>query len=813
MVRSLFVFIISLFSFSLSAQYAIQGKVFNSEGEPLIGANITVNNSHGVITDNSGSFNFKKLSAATYLLKISFIGFETILDTIDLKSDINSDFQMKPSSILAEDVIVSATRPIDKSNIANTNLSKQEIGKSNLGQDLPFLMTLTPSVVATSDAGTGVGYTNFRIRGTDANRINITVNGIPMNDAESHGVWWVNMPDFSSSIENIQVQRGIGTSTNGAGAFGATINMQTEKLNKTLYTELASSAGSFNTFKNTIKVGTGLLNNHFAFDMRLSKITSDGYIDRAWSDLKSYYFSGGYYSKNTILKTVIFSGKERTYQSWSGVPKVRLENDSAGMQRYEDHGLFTPEQTREMLESDSRTYNFYSYKDQTDNYQQDHYQLLLSQNLGKRLNLNTSLHYTYGRGNYEEFASDAKLADYLISPIFLGNDSITSSDLVREKWLDNDFYGLTFSLNFNSSNLKAVLGGEVNNYNGRHFGNVIWGKYLGEIPPDYEWYRSTGDKLDYNIYGKASYDINQLTNVFVDLQYRHIEYEIKGIDDDLRIINQNHNYNFINPKAGITIKPANDQQLSLLYAMGHREPNRDNLTYATPGGLQPKPETMHDFELGYSYQSYQLSASINLYYMYYIDQLILTGQINDVGSAIMANVNKSFRSGIELTAAANLTDKLKWNVNTTISQNKILSFNEYIDNWDTGLQDINEIGTTDIAFSPAFIANSIFEHTPVKNFSIILTSQFVEKQYIDNTGSSDRMLDPYFVNNLSFNYSIKPRFMREIDFQLMINNILNEQYESNAWAYSYIYEGERFTMDGYFPQAGINFLAGITLKF
>lgn len=814
MVRNLFVLAFMLLSFNLSAQVTFHGTVLNSEDEPLAGANVTVNNSFGIITDNNGNFTLKRLSIGNYSLKISYVGFETIYDTLLVNSDLEKTYRLIPSSIIAEEIIVSATRPIDKSNMANTSIGKQELDKTNLGQDLPILMSQTPSVVSTSDAGTGIGYTNFRIRGTDANRINITVNGIPLNDAESHGVFWVNMPDFASSTENIQIQRGVGTSTNGSGAFGATINMQTEQLNKTAYAELASSAGSFNTFKNTLKAGTGLLGNHFAFDMRLSKITSDGYIDRGSSDLKSYYVSGGYYSKKTIVKLVHFSGKEKTYQSWQGVPKVRLDNDSVGMRRYEEHELYTPEQTQHMFESNSRTYNYYTYKNQTDNYQQDHYQLFIVRNLGKKFDLNVALHYTYGRGYYEEYKEDEDLADYNIPPVIIGSDTTTSSDLIRQKWLDNDFYGMTFSLNYSDSKLKAVIGGAINNYAGRHFGKVIWGQYLGEIPSDYEWYRGTGDKLDYNIYGKVAYDVSRIVNAFVDLQYRHIEHDIDGIDDDLRILTQNHKFDFFNPKAGITIKPTNNQQVSLLYAMGHREPNRSNFTDVAPGYPQPKAETMHDFEFGYTYQTYQFTAGFNYYYMYYIDQLILTGQINDVGSPIMVNARNSYRSGIEFTTTIILNDFLKWNANATVSKNKISDFKEYIDNWETWTQDTNNLGTTNIAFSPSFIANSNIEVTPVKNLNIFLSSQYVGKQYIDNTSSSDRKLNPYFVTNLTFDYTIKPKFMREINLTFTVNNLFNEKYESNAWVYSYIYyDKKRYTMDGYFPQAGINYLFGMVLKF
>lgn len=813
MVRNVFVCFFLFISIIANAQLSIKGKVVDENGVPLAGANVYLNSTTGVITNLDGEFTILRLPTNKYKYKITFIGYEPLEGEIELKSDYFQEFKLTISSVMSDEVIVLATKAGNNVPVAYTNVSREELTKNNLGQDIPYLMSITPSLVTTSDAGAGVGYTGFRIRGTDATRINITVNGIPMNDAESHGVWFVNVPDFGSSVENIQIQRGVGTSTNGAGAFGATINMQTNTLNKEAYSQVSSSFGSFKTFKNTVTAGTGLLHDHFAFDLRLSKITSDGYIDRATSDLKSFFISGGYYSKNTIIKTNIFSGKEKTYQSWNGIPKVRLESDTSGMRRYEDHGLYTHEETQRMMESDPRTYNLYTYKNETDNYQQDHYQLFFSQKLGQKLNVNAAVHYTYGRGYYEQYRTDDDLADYLIPEIIAGTDTISSSDLIRQKWLDNDFYGTTFSLNYSNEHLNFVFGGAWNKYDGRHFGKVLWGQYLGNISDDYEWYRNTGVKTDYTIYSKVNYKILSVANFYVDLQYRKIQHNISGIDDKLRDITQKHSFDFFNPKAGIIVYPGENQEAYFSYSVGHREPNRANFVDADPDGRQPKAEEMHDIEAGYSIIINRMKAGINLYNMNYKDQLILTGEINDVGDALMINADKSYRRGIELFGGIQILKQLRWNLNVTFSQNKIDDFTEYVDNWDTWSQESFDLGKTDIAFSPEIIANSIIEATVIKNLTISINSQYVGKQYIDNSSSSNRMLDPYLVNNLRFSYTLNPRFIKRAEFQLLINNILNEQYETNAWVYSYLLGGERFEMDGYFPQAGTNFLVGLTFSF
>jgi iron complex outermembrane recepter protein len=813
-MKSLVFFLLLVIGTGVFAQSKISGKIYSAENEPLPGASIIIEGTTiGTISDVNGFFLLNNLKTGNYQLKVSFIGYQSYSTNVTLTKDVSLDFVLQKTEIMTDEVFVYATRAGSKTPVATSEISKLQIESKNMGQDVPFLLNSTPSFVSNSDAGAGVGYTGFRIRGTDANRINVTINGIPFNEAESHDVYWVDLPDFLSSIENIQIQRGVGTSTQGAAAFGATINMQTSALRQKAYTEYSGSAGSFNTLKNTFRIGTGLLNNHFSFDARLSAISSDGFIDRAFSKMKSYYLSGGYYSDNTIVKLITFSGKEKTYQAWNGIPSVRLNSDIEGMKRYEEHGLYSHEETEAMLASNPRTYNLYNYANQTDNYGQDHYQLLFNQRFGKFIHLNAALHLTHGEGYYEEYKAEDKFSKYGLPNVIAGNDTIASSNLVRKKWLDNNFYGGTFSFNYMKEKSDFTLGAGWSEYDGQHFGKIIWAQYMGETPKDYEWYRGNGIKTDFNVYAKYNYSISEKLNLFADLQYRNINHSIGGIDDDLRDLTQDHNYDFFNPKLGIFYQPTAKSKAYLSWAVAHREPNRSNFTDADPKGKQPTFETLNDFEGGYNFQSSSFSAGANIYFMDYKDQLILTGEINDVGSAIMTNVDDSYRAGIEIVAGVKILPNLSWDVNATFSQNKIKNFTEYVDNWDSWGQDSIVHGTSDIAFSPNIIANSIIRYAPATNLEINLISQYVDKQFIDNSSSNDRKLDAYFVNNLKASYSIHPSVLKEISFNLLVSNLFNEVYESNAWVYSYIYGGTRYKMDGYFPQAGTNVLVGVDIKF
>jgi iron complex outermembrane receptor protein len=796
------------------AQFNISGKVIDrTTNETLPGAHIRLLNTYNTAVSNkTGVFAVSNLKAATYVLVTSYLGYSNDTTTVEVIKNTNLIISLIPSVILEDEVVVSATRAGNNTPVAYQNIDRKEISSQNFGQDLPILLGNSVSSVATSDAGNGMGYTALRIRGTDMTRINVTINGIPLNDPESHAVYWVDLPDFASSTDNIQIQRGVGTSTNGASAFGASINLQSAHLKPESYAEINSAAGSFNTFKNSISFGTGLFDKHFSMDARISKLSSDGYIDRASSDLLSYYISGAYTSDNDLLRLNIFSGKEKTYQAWDGIPSEILDTNRTynGMGMYYDnHG------------------NQHFYSNETDNYTQTHYQAIYSHEFSKRLFLDAAVHHTLGAGYYEQYRESDDLSNYAIDPIRInspyyisGNDTIltpdsiiSTSDLIRQKHLANTFTGLTWSLNYHTDRLQSSLGGSWNTYTGNHFGRVIWSQFASNSEINHEWYRSKALKQDFNIFVKNEFAVSEKLNTWLDIQYRRIDYSIDGVDDDQRDITQEHAYNFFNPKAGVSYKLTARQNIYASISVANREPNRDNFVDADPTKPGPKPEKLYDAEAGYSISSSHFSLNANAYYMYYHEQLVLTGAINDVGNPIMTNIPVSYREGIELAANVLITDNLKWEPSVTLSRNKIKSYTEYIDNWDTWEQIAIDHSNIDLAFSPSLIANSSISWAAFKRFNISLISKFVGKQYIDNTQSSDRQLDPYFVNNLLIIYTLNPSFLKEIGFSLMINNILNEKYESNAWVYRYSENNTLQKLDGYFPQAGINVMAGINVKF
>ena len=632
-------------------QFSLTGIVKDLKGETLSGANVTLKNTFSRTTAGiNGDFKFSNLPKGDYTLVVTFVGYKNFSKEITLSNSRTVELVLEPTTVLTEEVLVSAARAGEKSPMAYTNIGKEEIQASNLGQDIPYLLNYTPSFVATSDAGNGVGYTNFRIRGSDPTRINVTINGIPMSDAESQSTYFVDIPDMAASTENIQIQRGVGNSTNGAAAFGATIDLQTSKLNPEAKANYSSSAGSFSTFRNNLSASTGLLNGKFAMDISMSKLNSAGFIDRGSSDLKSFFVSGGYFTPNTILKATVFSGFEQTYQAWNGVPSVRLNNDVAGMNQYETDGMYTHEQTLNMLNSNSRTYNLYTYKNQVDHYQQDNYQLQFSHKFNAYLNLNASAFYTYGRGYYEEYVADQSYADYQLANPVINGTGVEITDMITRKWLDNSFYGMIFSLNYKNKANSLSVGGGANVYDGQHYGRVIWAKTAGDANMDYEWYRGSGLKKDNNLYARYSNQITENLNTTADLQYRTINYEIGGIDEKLRDVTQIHNYNFFNPKFGLFYTPGVHQEAYLSYSRANREPNRDNFVDADKTGKQPTFETLNDFELGYKYKSSNLMAGTNIYFMRYKNQLIHTGQINSTGAPIMTNVDKSSRTGVEFMA-------------------------------------------------------------------------------------------------------------------------------------------------------------------
>lgn len=775
------------------AQFTISGTVSDADGGVLPGAAIAVEGTYkGTFADASGAFRLTNVKPGPTQLRVSLLGYEPVLQTVDLKQNEQITVALTKTVVVVDEVVVSATRANQKSAVAYTDVSGRELTKQNLGQDIPLLLNFTPSLVTTSDAGAGVGYTGFRIRGSDATRINVTVNGIPYNDAESQGTFWVNMPDIASSVSSIQIQRGVGTSTNGAGAFGASVNVQTNSFEKNPYGEIDASGGSFNTLKTTVKAGSGLLKSdatpgHFVVDARLSRIVSDGYIDRASSNLKSFYVSGGWYGKKSFVRLNVFSGMERTYQAWDGVPENLLKTN--------------------------RTYNAYTYDNEVDNYQQDHYQLISSHELSRNWRLNASLHYTKGRGYYEQFRANNRLSDYGLPNVVIGDSTISRTDLIRRRWLDNDFYGAVFSLDYNSfGKLTANIGGGWNQYTGKHFGEVIWARFASTSDIRHRYYDNDATKTDFNLYGKAYYQFSSKFNAYLDLQVRTVGYSFLGYDNDLRNVQQDDNLSFFNPKAGITYTLNDRSSVYASFGVGHREPNRNDYTQSTPAS-RPRAERLNDWEAGYKMQTQRLAFSANLYYMKYKNELILTGQINDVGAQNRVNVPNSYRAGVELEAGTALAKNLRWNVNATFSQNKVKAFTEFLVGYDTEEQQVNRYTNTNIAFAPNTIVGSQLLYTPAKGLEIGLLSKYVGKQYMDNTSNENRKLDAYFVNDLRFIYTVKPKGMNEIAFSLLLNNFLGELYESNGYTYSYLSEGQTVTENFYYPQAGRNFLAGVRIKF
>jgi iron complex outermembrane receptor protein len=681
-----------------------------------------------------------------------------------------------------DEVTVSAVRAKGKNPVTFTNLSKKEIAPRNLGQDIPILLNYLPSVVTTTDAGNGVGYTYMRVRGADGSRINVTLNGIPFNDSESQGTFFVNLPDFASSLESVQLQRGVGLSTNGAGAFGASLNMQTKSYQEKAYAEIANSGGSFGTRKHTLAFGTGLHNN-FELNARLSNIASDGFIDRASSNLFGYFFNANYVTETTLIKAMAFGGKEKTYQAWYGIEDPeQLANDRT----FNPAGMYFDENGNRQF-----------YDDETDNYAQNHFQLHWSEKWSEKWISNTALHYTIGKGYFEQYREDETLADYNL-PNFQGN---TVSDLVRKRWLDNDFFGAVFSLNYKTLKTDVMFGGAANRYLGDHFGEVVWTQYY--TPNANRYYNNIGNKDDVNVYAKASQQFGKF-NVFADLQYRMVFYEATSF----RFDDVNDTFRFFNPKLGLNFDFNEKNSFYGYFGVANKEPRRDDYENGST-----QPERLFDYELGWKYQSKKVNVSANAFYMNYQNQLVLTGALNDVGSPIFTNSGKSYRVGLEVESVIALTDKWIVNPNMTFSQNKNRDF---VFRRDGVLQNL---GNTNIAFSPDWVIGNRITYLPVKDFQISLLSKFVSDQYMGNIDSEQSKLDAYFVNDLNVSYEWKiNKGVKSIVFSALVNNLFNLEYESNGYFYTFDDDwttpGSVTTIEGagFYPQAGINFLAGATLK-
>lgn len=779
---------------ALHAQFSIQGKVIDKGNQPLSGVNVAIhylNQQQFIITALDGSFMIKNLrSAPQYTINFQLLGKKR--QSLQLSAEQMHQFltvEMVDEIYFLEPLEIKSTRALERAPFTKTNIDKQYLEKINLGQDIPFILQQTPSVVVSSDAGNGIGYTGIRIRGTDATRINVTINGIPYNDAESQGSFFVDLPDLTSSVNSIQVQRGVGTSTNGAGAFGATINLSTNEVNDKAYAESNNSYGSFNTWKNTIKAGSGLINNHFTVDMRLSRITSDGYIDRASSNLQSYFLSTAYLSNKTSLRFNTFSGTEKTYQAWNGVPEIFLQTNRT----YNSSGTEKPDAP---------------YDNEIDHFTQTHYQLFFNQSLNKNLSFNIAGFLTRGLGYYEQYKSEENYADYGLPDFITPNkDTLTQTDLVRQLWLDNYFYGNIFSLHYKKNNDQLTIGGGWNKFDNKHYGKIIWAE--AGIAKDYTWYNLKANKTDFNIYAKWLKTITPNLDVFTDVQYRYVEYNMYGFRNNPALLIERE-FNFINPKVGLSFHK-NGWKAYISYALANKEPNRDD--FEAGQYQQPKHETLHDFETGIEKTNKNFSYAVTGYYMFYKNQLILTGKINDVGAYTRINVPNSYRLGAELQGTIVIKKWLDVSANLTLSSNKIASFTEYIDDYDNNKQEVIQHVNTGIAFSPSITAGGNVNFKPLANLECSLLHKYIGEQFLDNTENHNRSLRPYFLQDLQVNYTVKNRLFNSVVVKVQLNNIWNKKYEPNGYTYSYMAGGSLNTENFYYPMAGTNFMLGLNLSF
>lgn len=826
--KSYCIFVIALFfSSTVFSQYKIYGKVM-AEGEPLIGATIYVKElQRGEVSQLDGKYEIQNVESGFYNLEVNYGGYENHQVAIRVEKDTKLDIDIS-RKLEFDELIVSATRAGETTPMTYTNITKEELEENNLGQDVPFLLKWTPSVVVTSDAGTGMGYTGIRVRGSDPSRINVTINGIPLNDSESQGVFWVDLPDFASSTEDIQIQRGVGTSTNGAGAFGGSINLNTSKVHQEAYGKVAGSVGSFGSFKSSVQFGSGLVKDKFTFDGRLSKLGSDGYIDRAEVDLSSYYLSAAYIGNRTSIRLNTFSGHEITYQAWNGVPAQYVDNEE--LRTFNTAGA---EKSGE------------PHFNEVDDYTQTHYQAIVNHQLRGPWNFNGALHYTKGEGFFEQYKAGQEFAAYGLADVEIGGETLTETDLIRRRWLDNDFYGFTYALNYAPSKFDFTLGGAWNIYKGKHFGEIIWAQYASDGVLGHRYYDNDAEKTDFNIFGKLNTRLADKLYGYLDLQYRRVGYEFVGLDADGSELLQDETLNFFNPKLGLTYELKNNAQTYLSFAVANREPNRSDYT-ESPANQLPLHETLYNTELGYRQNFRKTMLSANAYWMQYDNQLVLTGQLNDVGEYARVNVEDSYRIGLELEAVRELMSGLTINASATFSQNKIKSFTEYIDNWDYWYQDftlpveqleplqferIHE--DTDLAFSPNLIftgglSYDVFEKDDNQQLTFSLSGKYVGEQFIDNTSNENTKLDSYFYSDFRIGYTFKTKWIEEFGITLLVRNVFDARYSTNAWTYRYRsagYDGRPddpftrlesdayYNLTGFYPQAGRNYLLGVNLGF
>ena len=781
-----FIVVLCLLCFEvINAQTDLSGRITDENDAAVVGATVRiVNTLKGTSTNSEGDFSLKNVPGNPIIIEFSSIGYRKIIDTIALEdNDFELQVKMETEIYLADAFIVEATRASDNSPMTFSTMKKQEIIEMNTGRDIPYILNQTTSMVSTSDAGAGVGYTYLRMRGMDQSNINVTINGIALNDPESHLVFYVNLPDFASSLSDIQIQRGVGTSTNGAGAFGGSINMQTESLNEKPYGEISFGAGSFNTKKTSIKVGSGVFNKYWSVDGRYSSIQSKGYIDRATSDLQSYFLSGGYNNGKTSVKLLVFGGAEETYQAWYGIDSATLETD----RRTNFAGA--------IYDTLGNVIDY--YENEVDHYNQDHIQLHMNHSFSDKLRLQLAGHYTFGRGYFEQFKQSAELSQYGIDPVMTGSDTILYADMVVRPWLNNHYYGLIYNFNYSTKTWNIDFGGAANNYDGDHFGEIIWASYNGNTKPNVEYYRNKGEKFDFNEYVKVTKKFGKKTILFVDLQYRFINYSISGTDDSFGDLDLKRSYGFFNPKIGVTYQTTKYSDVYFSSSIAHREPSRNDLLYSTNYGAVE--EKLYDQELGFRWSKGGDAVAVNAYYMYYENQLVPTGQINDVGEQIRTNSGKSYRAGVELSVLVHIFSKLIFKPNLAFSNNENLDYHVQ-----------NEVGgfnaaKTPIAYSPNLVLNEELQYQPFKFLTVSWYSRLVGTQYLDNSGKENAKLDPYGVMDFRIEYHSQYKWVKKLSIFANAFNILNNKYVSNGYMWG--------TTPYYFPQAEINFLVGATIRF
>ena len=806
MNRGIIITLLCFISISIFSQATIRGTVKNNNGEKLEFASVfLVGTSYGSVSQVDGTYAIEGVPTGSYTLKCTFLGYTPTEQSILVAgTEVRYDITLGGDAFQLDEIEVYANRLDSESAYAYTMVNKEEIEDRNSGQDMPFLLRFQPSMVVTSDAGAGIGYTGARIRGSDPTRVNVTINGIPLNDSESQGVFWVDLPDLATSVKDIQVVRGVGPSTNGAGSFGGTIGVNTLDTRINSYVDATLGAGSYGTFRSSVALGTGLMNDRYTVDARYSIIKSDGYIDRASSDLSSWYFSAGRLAQNSSLRFLAFSGHETTYQSWFGSPESKVNGEEDELRNHYNNNvgsLYNGAQDSINLFGSDRRFNYYQYENQVDDYRQTHLQLHSFNKLSERILFNASLHYTKGKGFFEEFKADEDLEDYEIS----GGGS---SDLVRRRWLDNDFYGLTFLTSYDTEKVTVSLGGGANNYVGGHFGKVIDVISGQDFDRDNRYYFNEGNKSDINVFLKGDYRLNDKLTLFSDLQVRTIGYDVEGDDNDGVDINIEDDFSFFNPKAGLLYRFNNEWEGYASFAVANKEPGRSDFT-DNPIERLPRSENLQDWEAGVKYNQPSGSIGVNFYYMNYTDQLVNTGLLNDVGSAIRINAPSSFRRGIELEASG-AQGKWQYAANATLSQNKIDQVDEIIYDYTNGFEVItNTIDDVDISFSPSVIGAATIGYSPRNDFSTQLLFKYVGSQFLDNTSNDERKIDAYQTLDLAFMYEPKIKNTKRVSIQLDVRNVLSNLYSANGYTYSFIF-GDLITENFLYPQADRNFM--LTLR-